>query len=140
MGLGQLLGYPFMQHAILAILFAGIAFPLIGVFILSLNLIPLRFAMMHVALLGGAVGLFLGVDPLLLGLLFCSVSSLVLGPVSEKTKVGLGTLSGYLMTLTLADCVHPFLQGKHPCGSGLQHPVGEHSVADVLGPGVGDSS
>jgi ABC-type Mn2+/Zn2+ transport system permease subunit len=102
MGLGQLIAYPFMQHAVLAVLFAGIAFPLIGVFILSLNLIPLRFAMMHVALLGGAVGLFLRVDPLFLGLLFCSVSSLVLGPVSEKTKMGLGTLSGYLMTLTLA--------------------------------------
>ena len=102
MGVGQLLTYPFMQHAVLAVLFAGIAFPLIGVFILSLNLIPLRFAMMHVALLGGAVGLFLRVDPLFLGLLFCGLSSLVLGPVSEKTKVGLGALSGYLMTLTLA--------------------------------------
>lgn len=102
MSLVQLLAYPFMQHAVLAVLFAGIAFPLIGVFILSLNLIPLRFAMMHVALLGGAVGLFLGVDPLFLGLLFCTASSLVLGPVSEKTKMGLGTLSGYMMTLTLA--------------------------------------
>ena len=102
MSLGQLVAYPFMQHAILAVLFAGIAFPLIGVFILSLNLIPLRFAMMHVALLGGAVGLFLKMDPLFMGLLFCSVSSLVLGPVSEKTKMGLGTLSGYMMTLTLA--------------------------------------
>jgi ABC-type Mn2+/Zn2+ transport system permease subunit len=91
-----------MQHAVLAVVFAGIAFPLIGVFILSLNLIPLRFAMMHVALLGGAVGLFLRVDPLFLGLLFCAASSLVLGPVSEKTKMGLGTLSGYMMTLTLA--------------------------------------
>jgi len=102
MGLGQLLSYPFMQHAIVAIFFAGIAFPLIGVFILSLNLIPLRFAMMHIALLGGAVGLFLKVDPLFLGLLFCSISSLVMGPVSEKMKVGLGALSGYFMTLTLA--------------------------------------
>ena len=102
MGVGQLLTYPFMQHAVLAVLFAGIAFPLIGVFILSLNLIPLRFAMMHVALLGGAVGLFVRVDPLFLGLVFCGLSSLVLGPVSEKTKVGLGALSGYLMTLTLA--------------------------------------
>ncbi len=43
------LSYPFMQHALVAVLFAGIAFPLIGVFITSLNLIPLRFAMMHIA-------------------------------------------------------------------------------------------
>jgi zinc transport system permease protein len=63
----QSLSYPFMQHALVAILFAGVAFPLIGVFIISLNLIPLRFAMMHIALLGGAVGLFLKIDPLFLG-------------------------------------------------------------------------
>jgi zinc transport system permease protein len=102
MDLIQTLGYPFMQHALVAILFAGVSFPLIGVFILSLNLIPLRFAMMHVALLGGAVGLFLDMDPLVPGLLFCAFASLALGPISEKAKLGLGTVSGYFMTLTLA--------------------------------------
>ena len=66
----QSLSFPFMQHALIAILFAGVAFPLIGVFILSLNLIPLRFAMMHIALLGGAVGLFFKIDPLALGVSF----------------------------------------------------------------------
>jgi zinc transport system permease protein len=98
----QTLTYPFMQHAIIAILFAGVAFPMIGVFVISLNLIPLRFAMMHIALLGGAVGLFIRVDPLLMGLLLCTLSSLALGPISERMKLGLGTLSGYFMTLTLA--------------------------------------
>ena len=98
----QTLNFPFMQHALIAIFFAGIAFPIIGVFVLSLNLIPLRFAMMHVALLGGAIGLFLKVDPLLSGLLFCILSSMALGPISEKMKLGVGILPGYFMTLTLA--------------------------------------
>jgi len=98
----QTLHFPFMQHALIAILFAGMAFPMIGVFIISLNLIPLRFAMMHIALLGGAIGLFLKIDPLLMGLLFCALSSLVLGPLSEKMRLGVGTISGYFMTLTLA--------------------------------------
>jgi zinc transport system permease protein len=98
----EALKYPFLQHAIVGVVFAGIAFPLIGVFIISLNLVPLRFAMMHMALLGGAVGLFLKIDPLFLGLLFCGGSSLALGPLSEKMKLGLGTVSGYFMTLTLA--------------------------------------
>ena len=102
MSWAQILSFPFMQHALIAILFAGIAFPIIGVFVLSLNLIPLRFALMHVALLGGAIGLFLKVDPLLLGLLFCILSSMALGPISEKMKLGVGILSGYFMTLTLA--------------------------------------
>jgi zinc transport system permease protein len=98
----EALRYPFLQHAMIGVVFAGIAFPLIGVFIISLNLVPLRFAMMHMALLGGAVGLFVKIDPMLLGLLFCGASSLALGPLSEKMKLGLGTVSGYFMTLTLA--------------------------------------
>ena len=98
----QTLSFPFMQHALIAVVFAGISFPMIGVFTISLNLIPLRFAMMHIALLGGAIGLFLKLDPLLMGLLFCALSSLALGPISERMKLGLGTLSGYFMTLTLA--------------------------------------
>ncbi len=98
----QSLSYPFMQHALIAILFAGMAFPMIGVFIISLNLIPLRFAMMHIALLGGAVGLFLKIDPMLLGLVSCAMGSIALGPISEKMRLGVGTVSGYFMTLTLA--------------------------------------
>jgi zinc transport system permease protein len=91
-----------MQHALIAILFAGVTFPLMGVFIVSLNLIPLRFAMMHIALLGGAIGLFLRVDPIFSGMLLCAISSLALGPISEKTRLGVGTISGYFMALTLA--------------------------------------
>jgi zinc transport system permease protein len=98
----EALSFPFMQRALLAVLFGGIAFPMIGVFIISLNLIPLRFAMMHIALLGGAIGLFLRVDPIFSGMLLCALSSLALGPISEKTKLGVGTISGYFMTLTLA--------------------------------------
>jgi zinc transport system permease protein len=97
----EALSFPFMQRALLAVLFGGIAFPMIGVFIISLNLIPLRFAMMHIALLGGAIGLFLKVDPIFSGMLLCALSSLALGPISEKTKLGVGTISGYFMTLTL---------------------------------------
>lgn len=112
MGWLQSLTYPFMQNAMVAVLFAGIAFPLIGVFILSLNLIPLRFAMMHVALLGGAIGLFADVDPMLSGLVLCALSSLILGPVSEKMNLSLGVTSGFFMTLTLAIAFILFYKGN----------------------------
>jgi zinc transport system permease protein len=112
MSLPASLHLPFFQHALIAVLFAGIAFPLIGVFIISLNLVPLRFAMMHIALLGGAVGLFLGLDPMPFGLLFCALASIALGPLSERTKMGLGTLSGFFMTLTLALAFILFSRGK----------------------------
>lgn len=103
---------PFFRNALVAVLFAGAAFPLIGVFIVSLDLVPLRFAMMHIALLGGAMGLFLGFDPMLFGLAFCALASIALGPLSERTKMGLGTLSGFFMTLTLALALILFSRGK----------------------------
>lgn len=103
---------PFIQHALMGILFAGIAFPLIGVFIILLDLVPLRFAMMHVALLGGAVGLFLKIDPMLLGLIFCTLAAAALGPLSERMKIGLGTISGLFMTLTLALAFILFYKGQ----------------------------
>jgi zinc transport system permease protein len=103
---------PFIQNALVAVFFAGVAFPLIGVFVITLNLVPLRFAMMHIALLGGAVGLFLNLDPMLFGLLFCAAASLALGPLSDKTKMGLGTLSGLFMTLTLALAFILFYKGQ----------------------------
>lgn len=103
---------PFIQHALIGILFAGIAFPLIGVFIILLDLVPLRFAMMHVALLGGAVGLFLKIDPMLLGLIFCTLAAAALGPLSERMKIGLGTISGLFMTLTLALAFILFYKGQ----------------------------
>jgi ABC-type Mn2+/Zn2+ transport system permease subunit len=112
MSLPAALHLPFFQHAFVAILFAGVAFPLIGVFIVSLSLVPLRFAMMHIALLGGAVGLFLGLDPVLFALVFCALASTALGPLSEKTKIGLGALSGFFMTLTLALAFILFSRGK----------------------------
>lgn len=112
MNITEAIRFPFFQHALITILFAGITFPLMGVFIISLNLIPLRFAMMHVALLGGAIGLFLKLDPMILGLAFCAVAAMTLGPISEKMRIGVGTVSGYIMALTLAIAFILFSKGN----------------------------
>jgi zinc transport system permease protein len=112
MGFFESLSFPFMQNGLIAVFFAGIAFPLIGVFILTLNLVPLRFAMMHVALLGGAVGLFLHLDPMAVGMVFCAISSLFLGPASERMNLSLGVTSGFFMTLTLALAFILFYKGN----------------------------
>ena len=101
-----------MQHAVLAVLFAGIAFPLIGVFILSLNLIPLRFAMMHVAFSGVRWGSFLKVDPLFLGLLFCSRCLACAGPCFREDEDGTGNPVRISHDPDPRHCLHPFLQGN----------------------------
>jgi zinc transport system permease protein len=53
---------PIMKGLILLIV-AGIAFPVTGVYLLRLNLLLLRFMLMHGAILGGAVALAFHLSP-----------------------------------------------------------------------------
>ena len=100
--LSEVLQLSFFRKALAVLVCAGISFPLAGVFVVSLDLIPLRFLLMHVALLGAAVGLFIGQDPLVSGLVLCLVTSIFLGPLSDRVKLTIGTSSGVLMTITIA--------------------------------------
>lgn len=72
----DLLGMASVQRAGVALLFGSVGLPVIGVAIVGLDIIPVRFAMMHVALLGAAVGMLTGVDPALCGLIACAVAGL----------------------------------------------------------------
>jgi len=59
----ELFSLPFFARAAAALLATGIAFPALGTFILHLELIPARFAVMHASLLGAAAALVFGLDP-----------------------------------------------------------------------------
>jgi zinc transport system permease protein len=48
-GVLELLRLVPVQRAIMALMIAGAAFPIAGVWIIGLNIVPVRFAMMHVA-------------------------------------------------------------------------------------------
>ncbi len=90
-----------VQRGFAATLMAGAGLPVAGVWMLGLNLIPLRFAMMHVALLGVALGTLLGMDPLLCGLLLCALCGAALAPLASHPQ-GLAGPLGLLMTLSIA--------------------------------------
>ena len=51
----QAFSYPPILRGFVALVLAGCFFPLAGVFILRLNLVTLRFTLMHAALLGAAI-------------------------------------------------------------------------------------
>ena len=42
---------------------AGLTFPITGVYLFRLNLLPMRFMLMHGAILGGAMALALQINP-----------------------------------------------------------------------------
>ncbi len=64
----EALQFPPIARGALVLLIAGAAFPWAGVFVLRLHLVPLRFTLMHSALLGSAIALAIGTSPLWVGL------------------------------------------------------------------------
>jgi zinc transport system permease protein len=97
----DLFSLPSVQRSAIALAIAGIAMPIIGVFIIGLDVITVRFAVMHMALFGTAIGLWVGIDPTLCALLACVSTGLFLAPLSEKPGGLAGSMS-FLMTISAA--------------------------------------
>lgn len=99
--MAELLRLAPVQRGFAATLIAGAGLPIAGVWILGLEVVPLRFAMMHVALLGVALGALLGIEPLLVALALCALSGAALAPLAARPE-GLAGPLGLLMTLSIA--------------------------------------
>lgn len=99
--MGELLALPSIQRSLVAVVVAGLTLPVAGVFIVGLDVIPLRFAMMHVALLGIALGLWVGIDGVVAGLVLCAVVGAALAPLADR-PAGLAGPTGFVMTVAIA--------------------------------------
>jgi len=75
--------------------------PVVGVFIVGLDVMTVRFAMMHVALLGVAIGLLTGIDPMACAVALCAVSGASLAPLARH-RDGLSGPMALLMTGAIA--------------------------------------
>jgi zinc transport system permease protein len=90
-----------IARGFLVLALAGALFPLTGVFILRLNLITLRFTLMHGTLLAGALALALGADPVLLSVAVNLALILAIAGLGRRSGLGTGTLTTFLMVLTV---------------------------------------
>ncbi|MGW6443359.1 metal ABC transporter permease [Lentzea sp. NPDC055074] len=97
----ELLELAAVQRAAFALLLGAVALPIVGVVIIGLDIMPVRFAMMHTALLGIAVGLLTGLDPLLCAVVACGLSGAGLTPLA-RSRSGLSGAMGLLMSLAIA--------------------------------------
>ncbi|MFZ5634082.1 MAG: metal ABC transporter permease [Bacillota bacterium] len=102
MSVEEYLQIPIFQRAFLAAVVAGGTVSLLGVVIVMLNLTTIRFALMHMALLGGAVGLALGSTPLAGATAAIVLGSLLLGPFSERLRLDTGIIGAFFMTGSIA--------------------------------------
>lgn len=90
-----------IARGFLVLAVAGALFPLTGVFVLRLNLITLRFTLMHGTLLAAALALALRADPILLSVAVNLALILSIAVLARRSGLGAGTLTTFFMVLTI---------------------------------------
>ena len=95
------LSYPPILRGLIVLIAASAAFPVAGVWIIRLNLLPYRFMLMHGAMLGGALGLVLGISPLPTVLVVNIVLVLLADAMANRGRLDAGLSTIFLMVASL---------------------------------------
>ncbi len=93
----EVLTYPPVLRGFFILMVAGITFPVTGVYLLRMNLLPLRFMLMHGAILGGAIALSFSWNPFWTTIL---VNLLLVWFMSHSART-LETDTGYISTFIM---------------------------------------
>ncbi|MDR1381194.1 MAG: metal ABC transporter permease [Tannerella sp.] len=81
---------------------AGISFPITGVYLLRLNLLPLRFMLMHGAILGGAVALAFSWNPFVTTITLNLLFVLFMTKASRSLRKDAGYMSSFFMVISIS--------------------------------------
>lgn len=92
-------GFGFFRKAFIAAFLSGAGLSLLGVVILNLNLTTIRFALMHIALLGADIAMVLGFPPLVGAIAGIIIASLLLGPAGDFLNMNTGVSGVLFMTI-----------------------------------------
>ena len=96
-----------MIKILISAIVAGLALSLVGTFVVQLKITTVGFAMSHSAFAGAALGLLLesygsGFNPVYMAAIFTIVVALLLGPISDKTKLDSNIILGIMFSLMIA--------------------------------------
>jgi zinc transport system permease protein len=97
----EIFSMPFFTRSLIALAASGLAFPVLGAFILNLELIAARFAVMHAALLGGALGLLLGLNISVMAMGAAVLAGIGIALISYRGRVSAGGSLGLIMTVCM---------------------------------------
>lgn len=98
----EMLSYPPILKGLIVLLFAGFAFPVTGVYLLRLNLLPLRFMLMHGAILGGAIALAIQFNPFWTTIIINLMLVLFMARASRSMDVDTGQVSTFIMVISIS--------------------------------------
>ena len=98
----QALATPLMQKAIVTALVVGVLGGVIGVFVLLKGMVFLGEAIAHSAFAGAALGILLGIDPLITIIIFGITAAMGVGYVNEKKVMKDEVIIGIVFTSFMA--------------------------------------
>ncbi len=110
---------PPIQRGLMALIAASIAFPLIGVFVIRMNLITLRFMLMHGALLGSALAMGMHLSPLTGSLAVNVLLIILLISVTGRGEFRTGNTITFFMVLSVALAVIVIYKADVPAKDAL---------------------
>ena len=91
-----------VSKGLLAMAIAGLCFPAAGVMVLRLNLVPMRYMLMHGVILGGAISLALSLPVLPISILLNLLLVFLMLFFTKDTSHGFGLASAAAMVFTMA--------------------------------------
>jgi len=96
-----------MIKILISAILAGLALSLVGTFVVHMKITTVGFCMSHAAFAGAALGLLLesygsGLNPVYMAAIFTILIALLLGPLSDKTKLDSNIILGILFSLMIA--------------------------------------
>lgn len=92
-------------HAVEAMVLASISCSILGIIVTRMNISSVGFTMSHAAFAGAAIGMFLDVNATLAAMAFSIVIAMLVGPVSEKSKMSTDTTMGVLFAMSMAAAI-----------------------------------
>ncbi len=98
----ELLSLPPVFKGLLVLSLTGLAFPVTGVYLFRLNLLPLRFMLMHGAILGGAMALAFGVNPFWTTIAVNLLLVSFMARTSRSMKTDAGQMSAFFMVISIS--------------------------------------
>lgn len=98
----ELLSLTPILKGLIVLALAGLTFPITGVYLFRLNLLPLRFMLMHGAILGGAMALAMQVNPFWTTIVVNLILVLFMAKISRSLKIDAGQISSFFMVISIS--------------------------------------
>jgi zinc transport system permease protein len=97
----EILTYPPVLRGFLVLMVASLSFPVTGVYLLRMNLLPLRFMLMHGAILGGAIALSFEFNPFWTTILVNLLLVWFMSHSARSLETDAGFISTFIMVASI---------------------------------------